>query len=156
MIFHVVAVGRLRNADLRSACDDYEKRIRRYAKLQIHEVTDVSGTTRNRRLTLDGERDKLVSVLKPKPVRVLLTRTGRSISSKEFSGLVSAWQENARDTAFVIGGAYGVHSAVSEMCTDLIRLSHMTLPHEMARLLLLEQIYRGFTILKGEPYHKGD
>jgi len=155
MIFHVVAVGRLRHAGLRSACDDYTKRIRRYAKLQIHEVPDAT-TARGSRLTLDAERCKLVSVLDSIADRVLLTRSGRRLSSSEFSAFLRDRQEAARDVAFVLGGAYGVHEAISAMCNDNVQLSAMTLPHEMARLLLLEQIYRGFTILKGEPYHKGD
>lgn len=148
MIFHLAAVGRLRSTDLRAACDDYTKRIRRYAKLQIHEVPE--------RLTLDAEGDKLVSVLKDIPVRILLTRVGKGFSSREFAAFLDKCQLNARDTAFVVGGAHGVHQSVAEMCDDRLQLSRMTLPHDMARVVLLEQIYRGFTILKGEPYHKGD
>jgi 23S rRNA (pseudouridine1915-N3)-methyltransferase len=87
---------------------------------------------------------------------VALSRSGRQLDSRAFAAALDQWRQDPQDLAFLIGGAYGLGDAVQDRCDDAIRLSDLTLPHELARLVLLEQIYRGNTILKGEPYHKGD
>ena len=78
------------------------------------------------------------------------------MDSRAFAAALDRWRQAGRDLAFVVGGAYGLDESLQQQCDEIIRLSDMTLPHELARLVLLEQIYRGNTILKGEPYHKGD
>ena len=87
---------------------------------------------------------------------VALSRTGRQLDSRAFAMALDQWRQNPRDLAFLVGGAYGLGDAVQERCDDAIRLSDLTLPHELARVVLLEQIYRGNSILKGEPYHKSE
>ena len=84
-----------------------------------------------------------------------MTRAGRSEDSARFAGRVAGWQRAARDVALLIGGAFGLDPAVLGQCDAQLSLSPLTLPHELARLVLLEQLYRAGTILKGEPYHKG-
>ena len=78
------------------------------------------------------------------------------MNSQDFAGRLEGWQREGRDVAFVIGGAFGLDASVRQACEETISLSDMTFPHELARVMLLEQIYRGNTILRGEPYHKGD
>ncbi len=87
---------------------------------------------------------------------VALTRRGRRCSSEDFARRLGTWQREARDVALVIGGAHGLDAEVLETADDRLRLSSLTLPHDLARLVLLEQLYRACTILRGEPYHKGD
>jgi len=84
-----------------------------------------------------------------------LTRSGATLDSEALASALERWREDARDVAFVIGGAHGVDDGVIGASEDTISLSSMTLTHEIARLVLLEQLYRACTILRGEPYHKG-
>jgi len=154
MEFHVVAVGRVRDAALRAACDEYLRRIRRTARIAVREVSEAgrAGTTPAVARRLEGQR--LADVVPPGALRVALTRTGRSESSERFAHRVARWREGARDVAFLLGGAHGLPDTLLEGADATISLSAMTLPHELARLVLLEQLYRAGTILRGEPYHK--
>jgi 23S rRNA (pseudouridine1915-N3)-methyltransferase len=86
---------------------------------------------------------------------VALTRGGRAPTSEQFARQVGRWREEARDVAFLLGGAYGLADALIEGAATTLSLSPLTLPHELARLVLLEQLYRAGTIQRGEPYHKG-
>jgi 23S rRNA (pseudouridine1915-N3)-methyltransferase len=156
MIFHIVAVGRVRDAGLSAACEDYAGRVRHYAKLEIHEVPDGTRRSKARAAVLREEAEALRKAV-PRTARlVALSRSGRSLDSRAFAAALDLWRQAGRDLAFVVGGAYGLDESLQQQCDEVIRLSDMTLPHELARLVLLEQIYRGNTILKGGPYHKGD
>ncbi|MCZ6917182.1 MAG: 23S rRNA (pseudouridine(1915)-N(3))-methyltransferase RlmH [Gemmatimonadetes bacterium] len=155
MTFHVVAVGRVRNRDLATLCDDYAARTRHYAKLEIHEIPDKSRQAKDPARALREEGRALLRAI-PDARLVALCRDGRRVDSRAFAGRLERWQQDGRDLAFVIGGAFGLDTAVRQACEEAISLSDMTYPHEVARLMLLEQIYRGHTILRGEPYHKGD
>ncbi len=153
MVFHVVAVGRVRNASLRAACEDYLERSQRYIKLQVREVAGARGS-KSKTVVLREEGHAILRAAPSNARLVALSRTGRQLDSRAFAMALDQWKQHQRDLAFLIGGAYGLGDAVRERCDDAIRLSDLTLPHELARVVLLEQIYRGNTILKGEPYHK--
>ncbi|MDH4044140.1 MAG: 23S rRNA (pseudouridine(1915)-N(3))-methyltransferase RlmH [Gemmatimonadota bacterium] len=155
MVFHVVAVGRVQEAVLRTACDDYLRRARRAAKILVHEVAAAgrAGSTPVVARRLEGER--LQRATPDGVVQVALTRTGRAASSEEFARLVGRWRDGARDVAFLVGGAHGLPDEMLAHADLTLSLSSMTLPHEVARLVLFEQLYRAGTILRGEPYHKG-
>ncbi|HEX9633186.1 MAG TPA: 23S rRNA (pseudouridine(1915)-N(3))-methyltransferase RlmH [Gemmatimonadales bacterium] len=153
--FHVVAVGRVRDAALRAACDEYLRRIRRGARIDVREVPEAgrAGVTPAVTQRLEGER-----VRRATPggaLRVALTRVGRAQTSEQFARLVGRWRDGARDVAFLLGGAHGLSDGLVRDADVALSLSHLTLPHELARLVLLEQLYRAGTILRGEPYHKG-
>jgi len=155
MDFHVVAVGRVRDAALRAACDDYLRRLRRFGGVAVHEVAEAgrAGTTPAMTRRLEGAR--VLAACPPDALPVALTREGKPRTSEQFAALVQRWREAARDVAFLIGGAFGLSDAVLGQAEFALRLSTMTLPHELARLVLLEQLYRAGTIRRGEPYHKG-
>ncbi|GBD33379.1 MAG: ribosomal RNA large subunit methyltransferase H [Gemmatimonadales bacterium] len=150
---HVVAVGRLTDPGLAACCAEYASRIRKVLKLEIREVRPPQGRLRvTERLKLEGDR-----ILKAVPSgarMVALTRQGTEDSSEEFAQRWGRWMEERRDVAFVIGGAYGLDPRVLERCEFKLSLSKLTFPHELARLILLEQLYRALTILAGSPYHK--
>lgn len=155
MIFHVVAVGRLRNAALRDACEEYLSRSQRYFTVTIHEV---SPAVRGGRSPSDARRQEGAALLRAIPggaVAVALTRDAGAEDSLQFAERMARWQRAARDVAWIIGGAHGLDPSVLEGCAHRVSLSPLTLPHEVARLILLEQIYRAGTILQREPYHKG-
>ncbi len=156
MRFHVVVVGRVRDPGLRAACDEYVARARRYIKLDIHEVRGGGRQGKDPESILCDEGTALLRAV-PSTTRLMaLARDGRAYDSRAFADRLDRWRQEARDVAFVIGGAYGLHESVRRRSEESLRLSDMTLPHEVARLVLLEQIYRGYSILKGEPYHKGE
>lgn len=140
MRYHVVAVGRLRNAGLRATCDEYLKRLRRYAKVEEREVKDEA---------------RLPEAIPGEARLVALSRRGETWSSTELARRTSGWDQDGRDVAFAIGGAAGLPVAVLRRAERIWSLSPLTFPHELARVILLEQLYRAFTIRRGEPYHRG-
>jgi 23S rRNA (pseudouridine1915-N3)-methyltransferase len=155
MVFHLVAVGRIRHTAIREACDDYRKRASRYFKLEIEEVPD---SARGGRPDIEARRREAGGLLKAVPraaTAIALSREGATEDSRAFAERMAHWQREARDVAFVIGGATGLDPTVFDRCDGRLSLSPWTLPHELARLVLLEQIYRAGTIMRGEPYHKG-
>jgi len=155
MVFHILAVGRVRQAGLREACEAYRARAGRYFKLNTIEVPDATRGGRTGAEALRAEGAALLKKIPEEAIVVALTREGEEEDSPGFADRISRWQRDARDVYFVIGGAGGLDPAVFDRANGRLSLSTWTLPHELARLVLLEQIYRAGTILKGEPYHKG-
>jgi 23S rRNA (pseudouridine1915-N3)-methyltransferase len=137
MRYRVVALGpsRMKSAALRSACDDYLSRIQHYAKIEELEVT----------------RARI-----PEDSRVVaLTERGESWSSSQLAELVGRWEMEGRDVTFVIGDADGLPDNVLDRAERRWSLGPLTLPHELARVVLYEQLYRAHTIRRGEKYHRG-
>jgi 23S rRNA (pseudouridine1915-N3)-methyltransferase len=154
MMFHVVAVGRMKDSGVKSLCEDYLQRSNRYVTVAVHEVPDAR-RARTQAAVRQEEAENLLRAIPDSAHAVALTRDGSQPDSRAFAKRMGRWREEARDVAFVVGGAYGLHDRVLQRASERISLSSMTFPHEIARLLLLEQLYRGNTILRGEPYHKG-
>lgn len=156
MVLHVVAVGRVRHPGLRAACDDYATRIRRYLKLAIREVAEAGRRAPGARAARRHEGERLADAVPADARLVGLTRNGEDFTSRDFARRVARWRDGGRDVAFLIGGAFGLDEELLARCDLRLRIAPFTLPHELARLVLLEQLYRAGTILRGEPYHKGD
>jgi 23S rRNA (pseudouridine1915-N3)-methyltransferase len=141
---HVLAVGKIKERAVRELIDDYTKRIRRYADYHEVELKDAP----------HDELDERFRKAIPARSRVIaLEVEGRALSSPQLAQVVG----RAEDTSvlhlvFLIGGAYGLPPLTSRAAAEQLSLSALTLPHRLARLLLVEQIYRAFTILRGEPY----
>lgn len=134
----VVAVGKLKEREVRAIADDYWGRIRRVVRGVEVEVKDAA---------------QLASALPSADVVVALEVLGTAFSSEEFARKLDQWgQKGQGEIVFLIGGAEGLPEELSERAHIRISLSSMTLPHRLARVLLLEQIYRGLSILRGEPY----
>ena len=152
MKFRIVAVGRPPAGPLRDAIEDYEKRASRYWPLETVEVRAEPARSRSpvevRRL--EGER----LLARVAGTLVALDEKGKTFSSEKFAQWMVGRREHAVDTTFVIGGAYGLDEVVRKRAAMLMSLSPWTLQHEMARLLLAEQLFRAGTIHRGEPYHK--
>ena len=133
----VVAVGKLKERHWVEACDEYLKRVRRYLPCEIVEVRDESS---------------LLDRCPPRYARWALDERGRELTSVEFArNIERLMTHGSPGIAFVIGGAEGLPDVNAEMT---ISLGRMTMAHRLARLVLLEQLYRAFTIIRGEPYHK--
>ncbi len=140
----IIAVGKVKQAGLRAELDDYLGRIRRYATVEEVELKDGS----------DAEvRARFDKALPDRARVVALEVDGRSLPSRGFAEVIGRAELDAVGSlAFLIGGAYGLPRPVSEAAAMRLSLSPMTLPHRLARVVLAEQIYRAFTILRREPY----
>lgn len=139
----IVAVGKLKSSGLRAELDDYLGRIRRYASCDEIELKD------------EAERDlvaRFAKVVPERALRVALEVDGTSHDSRGLSRFVGQHEERGSTLAFLIGGAYGLPKAISASAAHTLSLSKLTLPHRLARVVLAEQLYRSFTILRGEPY----
>ena len=149
----VAVVGKPRHEALAAAIRDYEDRARRYWPLHVHEVKDEPVRAANVELTRQREGERLATAIDGVPL-VACEVGGRRMSSPEFAAWVQQRRELATDVAFVIGGAHGLAADLSERAVARLSFSSWTLPHELARLVLAEQLYRAGTIVRGEPYHK--
>lgn len=155
MTIYLIAIGRVKNTPLREACAQYEARTRRYVRLEVREVRDAGLPDRDADRIRLIEGEALLKAIPRDAQLVAVTRTGESRSSPDLAQQLDDWRQSNKDVAFVIGGAHGLNETVMKRAQSRLSLSQMTLPHELARLTLLEQIYRACTILRGEPYHKG-
>ena len=150
----IAAVGKPRDRHLAAAIDEYETRAARYWPLDVVAVREASGRGVEPEEAKSREGERLLERVPAGAVVVACDERGEQLTSAEFAKLVSGARESARDIAFVIGGAFGLPSAVRQRATRSIQLAPFTLPHELARLVLAEQLYRAGTIVRGEPYHK--
>ena len=150
----IAVVGKPRDRHLAAAIDDYETRAARYWPLDVVEVREASARGVSGDVAMECEGDRLVERLPPTGAVVLCDARGDGLTSPQFATMLNAAREGASDIAFVIGGAFGLGSSVRARATRSIQLAPWTLPHEMARLVLAEQLYRAGTIMRGEPYHK--
>jgi 23S rRNA (pseudouridine1915-N3)-methyltransferase len=140
MRYHVVAVGRVRDAAFRAACDEYLARLRRYARIEEREVR---------------AEGRLLGAVPAGARLVALSRRGEQWSSAELAAWTARWEREGRDVTFAIGGAEALPAAVLQAAERVWSLSRLTLPHELARVVVYEQLYRAYTIRRGEPYHRG-
>ena len=156
MVLRLVTVGRLKDSSIREACDSYIARLKRYLRLEVIEVRDGGRRDSRAALAREEEGKALLKAALPATSQVVaLTRLGCAETSSQFAGRLEGWRDRSLDVAFVIGGAHGLDEGVLKRANHRLSLSPLTLPHELARLTLLEQLYRACTILRGEPYHKG-
>jgi 23S rRNA (pseudouridine1915-N3)-methyltransferase len=149
----VGVVGKPRHESLAAAIRDYEDRARRYWPLHVYEVKDEPVRAANTDLVRRREGQRLSDAIGNAQV-IACEVGGRRMSSLEFATWVQQLRESAADVAFVIGSAHGLADELSARATARVSFSSWTLPHELARLVLAEQLYRAGTIVRGEPYHK--
>jgi 23S rRNA (pseudouridine1915-N3)-methyltransferase len=149
----LAVVGRARG-ELAPATADYEARAARYWPLQLVEVRAESARSLSDVEVREREGKRLMAVVPQGASLWACDERGRDMSSVALASALRSQQELARDLVIVIGGAYGLHDDVRRRASMILSLSPFTLPHDMARLLLAEQLYRAGTIVRGEPYHK--
>jgi 23S rRNA (pseudouridine1915-N3)-methyltransferase len=149
----VAVVGKPRDAALAAVIREYETRAARYWPLDVHEVREERAASMSAQVVMQREGARLRE-------RIGSARTvacvpgGRSFTSEDFSAWLQRQRESGHDTAFLIGGAYGLSAEIVAQSAVKLSLAPWTLSHELARLVLAEQLYRAGTIVRGEPYHK--
>jgi 23S rRNA (pseudouridine1915-N3)-methyltransferase len=150
----VAVVGKARNPALGEAIRDYETRAARYWPLDVHEVREERAIGISVDKVKEREGMRLTEKVPERAETVVCEVGGKSLNSRQFAALLQTAREQDRDLAFLIGGAFGLDSNVAGRAATRLSLAPWTLPHEIARLVLVEQIYRAGTIVRGEPYHK--
>jgi 23S rRNA (pseudouridine1915-N3)-methyltransferase len=139
-LIRILAVGRLRSAYVREGVNDYLRRIGRLGRLRLEEVADSEPTQEGRQLLARAKGDPLVAC----------DRRGEFWSSDRIAELLGS----KGSPCFILGGPEGLSAEVLEKADSRLSFGALTLPHELARLVLVEQIYRGLTIVRGHPYHR--
>jgi len=150
----LVFPGRTSCAYLKKGEDDYLKRLSRYAEIGLRPVKAGRSSDGSDRSLLESEAREILKKIRPQSLVVVLDQRGREATSEEFAAMVDRWRHDGRPVSVVIGGHLGLAEAVRERADVVVAISRMTFTHEMARLFVLEQIYRAFTILAGSEYHK--
>ena len=155
MNIKLLAIGKTDNKSLQNLIDDYSKRLSFYIKFDLEiigDIKNVKNLTESQQKQKEGEL--ILSKLLPMDQLILLDENGKTFSSIAFSDeLQKKMNSGAKTLFFVIGGPYGFSDEVYKKANGKISLSLMTFSHQMVRLFFIEQLYRGFTILKNEPYH---
>jgi 23S rRNA (pseudouridine1915-N3)-methyltransferase len=153
MRFRLLVVGRPRDKALAAAIGVYETRVARYWPLEVVELRDEPARGRNADLIRQAEAERILARVQSQYL-IICDEHGERLSSVDFARRLRELQERAMDVEFVIGGAYGLGMAVKQTAAKSLALAPWTLSHELARLVLAEQLYRAGTIVRGEPYHK--
>lgn len=155
MTIKLIAIGKTDNKNLQSLIDDYQKRLSFYIKFELDIIPDIKNV---KNLSESQQKEKegelILAKITSTDQLVLLDENGKTFSSVAFSAeLQKKMNSGIKTLVFVIGGPYGFSETVYAKATGKVSLSSMTFSHQMVRLFFIEQLYRGFTILKNEPYH---
>lgn len=155
MTIKLLAIGKTDNKQLQQLIDDYTKRLGFYIGFDLEIIPDLKKV---KNLSEDQQKQKegelILNKLKPTDVLILLDENGKQLDSVGFSGYLQKHMNSGiKQLVFVIGGPYGFSPEVYTKAQGKLSLSKMTFSHQMVRLFVIEQLYRGFTILKNEPYH---
>jgi len=155
MNIKLLAIGKTDNKALQQLMDDYMKRLSFYIKFELEVIPDIKNAKNmSEAQQKEKEGEIILSKLSPTDQLILLDENGKSFSSVGFSEeLQKKMNSGIKTLVFVIGGPYGFSKEVYAKAQGKVSLSAMTFSHQMVRLFVIEQIYRAFTILKGEPYH---
>lgn len=158
MNIRILAVGKLKEKFFEEGCREYEKRLSRYCALTVREVPDEKASERlspaEEEQVKEREGKRLLSLVDPKEHVIALTVTGKAYTSEALAERIGALRDRGKDVSFLIGGSLGLSPEAVRRADEELSLSQLTLPHRLARLVLLEQLYRSFKILHGETYHK--
>ena len=147
----IICIGKIKENYLKDAISEYSKRLSKYTKLEIIELPDSSYDIKK---TLEVERDSILKVLNKSDYNILLDITGNTYTSLEFANHLDKIRNLNSNITFLIGGSNGVHEDIKNIVNERISFSKLTFPHQLFRVILLEQIYRSYKILNNEEYHK--
>ena len=150
----LLTVGKTDSGWVREGLEIYSSRLSRYVPFCVSEIPELkNASSLSKSQVKEKEGELILSRVTPKDTVILLDEKGKEYSSTEFAKEVSKMTAGGKNIVFVIGGAYGFSDAVYARCDGKVSLSRMTFTHQMVRAIFVEQLYRAFTIIKGEPYH---
>lgn len=151
----IAAVGHKMPGWIEAGFGEYAKRMPPECRIVLKEIKPVERAGgKSAEVVMAAERTRIEAAV-PKGSRIIaLDERGRDVTTMQLSGLLTQWQQDGRDVTFVIGGADGLDAGFKQGADQLIRISSMTLPHGMVRVLLAEQLYRAWSITQNHPYHR--
>ena len=147
----IITVGKIKEKYIREGIDEYLKRLTKYAKIELIELDDACF---DKEKTLKKEAEKIEKKLNKKSFIITLEIEGKQLNSLEFANLIDKTTVNNSDITFIIGGSYGLSSDIKKLSNYRLSFSNMTFPHQLFRLIFIEQLYRSYKILNNETYHK--
>jgi 23S rRNA (pseudouridine1915-N3)-methyltransferase len=155
LTIRLIAIGKTDSKNLQVLIEDYKKRLKHYVKFQLEILPDIKNTKHLSEIQQkEKEGDLILSKIENSEVLILLDENGKQMDSLAFSKYLQKHMNSGiKSLVFVIGGPYGFSEAVYNRANGKLGLSKMTFSHQMVRLFFIEQLYRGFTILRNEPYH---
>jgi len=159
MNISIIAVGKLKERYLKEAVEEYSTRLSKYCRLEIIEVPDEKApenlSPAQELMVKEKEGQAILRHVKEDTYAIALAIQGKQLSSENFAALINELGIKGRSSiAFIIGGSLGLSDEVLKRADYKLSFSPMTFPHQLMRVILLEQVYRGFRIIRGEPYHK--
>lgn len=148
----IICIGKLKEKYLKDAEEEYLKRLKKYTTIELIELPD--STIDDEKIALEKEKELILKNIKSKEYIVTLEIEGKELSSVELAEKLDKTFITNSDITFIIGGSYGLHPSIKEKSDFKLSFSKMTFPHQLFRILLLEQIFRSYKILNNEKYHK--
>lgn len=148
----IICVGKLKEKYLKEAEEEYLKRLKKYTNIELIELQDAA--IDDEKIALEKEKEQILKYIKPKEYLITLEIEGKELSSTELAEKIDKTFITNSDITFIIGGSYGIHPNIKELSNFKLSFSKMTFPHQLFRILLLEQIFRSYKILNNEKYHK--
>ena len=148
----IICIGKIKEKYLKDAIEEYKKRISKYTNLKIIELKDFS--TNDIEKNLEKEKEEIEKYLNQKDYLITLEIDGEQISSEKFASKINNTLNTNSNITFIIGGSYGIANSIKESANYHLSFSKMTFPHQLFRVLLVEQIYRSYKINNNESYHK--
>ena len=145
----IICIGKIKEKYLKDAIEEYKKRISKYTKLDIIELQDEAIGD-----ILIKEKEKIIKYINSKDYIVTLGINGEMLNSKELSKKIEKTFINYPNITFIVGGSYGLHEDIYKISNYNLSFSKLTFPHQLFRVILLEQIYRSYKIINNESYHK--
>lgn len=147
----IITVGKIKEKYLKDAINEYLKRLSKYTKINLIEVPDENFDITK---TLETEKKSILKYVSEKDYIITMEIEGKELSSIEFAKKIDEIQISNSNICFIIGGSYGLSDEIKKMSNFKLSFSKMTFPHQLFRLILLEQIYRAYKINNNESYHK--
>ena len=151
-MIRIICVGSIKEKYFKDAIEEYRKRLSKYTKLEIIELKDYSIYEIDKCIKL--EEEEILKSIKEKDYIITLEIEGNELSSIELANKIDNTLQNNSNIDFIIGGSFGLSDNIKNIANYKLSFSKMTFPHQLFRVILLEQIYRGFKILNNETYHK--
>ena len=148
----LITIGKIKEKYLKDAILEYTKRISKYTKLEIIELQDYDYD--NKQIVLEKEKENIIKHINSRDYVITMQIEGKNISSEDFADKIDKVFVTNPNIVFIIGGSYGLHDDIKKISNFSLSFSKMTFPHQLFRVLLLEQIYRAYKIINNESYHK--